>query len=82
MKKIILLVLLICSQTGFSQVYKKSEPFTHTYSIVGGDNASFSIADDRLLTAEVFVFSTKSSYSIDIQSSDGELSFQKTFIIG
>lgn len=38
MKKILIICTLIFAQTIFSQSYKKSEPFTHTYSIVARDS--------------------------------------------
>ncbi len=48
---------------------------THTYSLVSGigdtDNASFTIDGDRLESAEVFDFETKNSYSVRIQTNDG-----------
>lgn len=37
MKSIFFLIVIIGSQVIFSQSYKKSEPFTHTYSIVARD---------------------------------------------
>ena len=40
MKAFFLFVILMISQTIFSQVYKKSEPFTHTYSIVARDSVT------------------------------------------
>jgi uncharacterized Ntn-hydrolase superfamily protein len=40
MKKILLILIIIGSQMTFSQVYKKSEPFTHTYSIVARDSVT------------------------------------------
>lgn len=40
MNKIYLLVIIIFSQNMFSQSYKKSEPFTHTYSIVARDSVT------------------------------------------
>jgi len=47
---------------------------THAYMLVSGtgddDNASFSITGDSLLTAEVFDFETKASYSIRVKSTD------------
>jgi len=59
---------------------------THTYSRVTGtgdsDNASFSITGNQLLTAEVFDFETKTSYSVRIQTDDGNGgTFQKSFTI-
>ncbi len=40
MNKLVILFLVMTSQTLFSQVYKKSEPFTHTYSIVARDSVT------------------------------------------
>ena len=40
MKNYFFLLVLILSEIGFSQVYKKSEPFTHTYSIVARDSVT------------------------------------------
>jgi len=59
---------------------------THTYTLVTGtgdtDNASFSITGNQLLTAEVFDFETKTSYSVRIQTDDGNGgTFQKAFTI-
>ena len=46
------------------------------------DNASFSISGNQLLSAAVFDYETKSSYSIRIRSTDqGELYFEKSFVI-
>ncbi|WP_252946619.1 Calx-beta domain-containing protein [Roseivirga pacifica] len=48
---------------------------SHTYTLVAGtgdaDNASFSMNGDQLLTAEVFDFETKDSYSIRVKTDDG-----------
>ena len=48
---------------------------THTYSLVSGtgdtDNASFSISGGTLLTAAIFDYETKNSYSIRVQTDDG-----------
>ena len=56
-----------------------------TYSLVSGtgdaDNASFSISSANLLTATTLDFETKSSYSIRIQTSDGNETYQEVFII-
>ena len=59
---------------------------TFTYTLVSGtgdtDNASFSISGNQLLSAVVFDYETKSSYSIRIRSTDqGELYFEKSFVI-
>jgi surface protein len=48
---------------------------TPTYSLVSGDgdtdNSSFTITDDKLLTDEVFDYETQSTYSIRVQTDDG-----------
>jgi len=48
---------------------------THTYTFVSGsgdaDNSSFSISGNVLKSAEVFDFATKSTYSIRVQTDDG-----------
>jgi len=58
---------------------------THTYSLVSGDgdndNDSFTITDDKLLTYEIFDYETKSSYSIRVQTDDGNGTFSKSFTI-
>ena len=59
---------------------------THTYSLITGvgddDNSSFTITNDKLLSGEVFDFETKSSYSIRIQTDDGNSgTFSKFFTI-
>jgi len=59
---------------------------SHVYDFVSGagdtDNASFSISGNELLTAEVFDFETKSSYSIRIESDDQNGgTFSKSFTI-
>lgn len=56
---------------------------TFTYSLCGGvDDASFSITGNALKTAAVFDFETKSSYSICVQTSDGNGgTFQEPFTI-
>jgi hypothetical protein len=56
---------------------------TFSYSFVGGtgsdDNALFNISGDRLLTKAVFDFEIKNTYSIRIQTSDGNGGvFQRT----
>ena len=47
---------------------------THTYALVSGtgdtDNAFFNIDGDRLLTAAVFDFETKNSYSVRVRTTD------------
>ena len=49
---------------------------THTYSLVAGDgdtdNASFSISESDLLSAAVFDYETKNSYSVRVQTEDGK----------
>ncbi len=40
MTKFLVLCALICSSSVYSQVYKKSEPFAHTYSIVARDSVT------------------------------------------
>jgi len=59
-------------------------PFT--YMLVSGagstDNASFTISGNELKTAEVFDFTTKSSYAIRVRTMDqGGLAYEKTFAI-
>ncbi len=40
MNKIYILIIIVFSQNMFSQSYKKSEPFTHTFSIVARDSVT------------------------------------------
>ena len=59
---------------------------TFTYTLVAGtgsgDNGSFSVTGSNLLTATMFNYEVKSSYSIRVQSADqGGLSTQKVFAI-
>ena len=59
---------------------------SHTYSLVSGDgdedNGSFSIDEDDLVTGESFDFETQSSYSIRVETNDGNGgTFQKAFTI-
>jgi VCBS repeat-containing protein len=59
---------------------------THTYSLVSGtgdtDNASFQISGSTLQTNAQFDFEAKSSYSIRLQTSDGQGgTFQKQFTV-
>jgi gliding motility-associated-like protein len=59
---------------------------THTYTLVSGagstDNASFSISGNQLKANTVFVFKTKSTYSIRLRTTDaGGLTFEKVFTI-
>lgn len=46
---------------------------THTYSLVSGfgDNADFNLSGAQLTNASVFDFETKASYSIKIETNDG-----------
>jgi hypothetical protein len=46
-----------------------------------GENASFSIENDQLKTAEVFDYETKSSYAIKIEVSDGTDKYSQDFTI-
>lgn len=55
-------------------------------SLVSGtgddDNSSFSIVQDSLVSAEIFVYETKSSYSIRVRTTDtGSLYFEKEWTI-
>ncbi|MFK7953730.1 MAG: LamG-like jellyroll fold domain-containing protein, partial [Ekhidna sp.] len=60
----------------------ENENDTHSYTLEGTDAASFTIADQNLMSAEVFDFETKSSYVIEITSTDqGGLSFSKSITI-
>lgn len=58
---------------------------TFTYSLVAGtgdtDNASFNISADSLRANSTLIYTTKSSYNIRVQVSDGALTFQKAFTI-
>ena len=59
---------------------------TFTYTLVAGtgddDNVSFTIAGDQVLSAEVFDFPTKSSYSLRVRTTDaGGLFTEETFTI-
>ena len=59
---------------------------THLYSLVAGSgddgNASFSISGGELRTAESFDYETKSTYSIRVQTDDGNGgTFEKQFTI-
>ena len=56
---------------------------TFTYALAGGpDDAAFTISGDQLLTAASFDFETKSSYSVQVRSTDaGGLSVVKDFTI-
>ena len=58
---------------------------THTYSLVSGfgdtDNSDFSISGSDLLTATVFDYHTKNSYSIRVETFDGTATFSKIFTL-
>jgi len=59
---------------------------TFTYSLVTGagdaDNTSFSISGNQLLSAVVFDYETKNSYTVRIRTTDqGGLWFEKSFVI-
>ncbi len=55
---------------------------SHTYSISGTDAAAFQIEASSLLTAEVFDFETKNSYSLEVTSTDeGGLSVTRTVVV-
>ncbi len=59
---------------------------TFTYSLVSGtgdtDNAAFSISGNQLLSAEVFDYETKDSYSVRIRVTDqGGLWYEESFVI-
>ena len=59
---------------------------THTYTLVSGDgdtdNGSFTITGDKLLSGESFDFETKPSYSVRVQTDDGNGgTFSKLFTI-
>ena len=59
---------------------------TFTYTLVAGagdtDNASFGIVGGQLVTAAVFDFETKASYSVRVRTTDGGgLTFEKAFVI-
>ncbi|WP_420317500.1 DUF5018 domain-containing protein [Ekhidna sp.] len=59
---------------------------TFTYSLVNGagdtDNASFDIVGNELQAAEAFDFETKNSYSVRIETNDGNAgTFSKSFTI-
>jgi uncharacterized protein (TIGR02145 family) len=58
----------------------------HTYSLISGtgddDNASFEIVGDSLVSKEIFDFETKSSYSVLVQTDDGnDGTYSEAFII-
>jgi subtilisin family serine protease len=55
---------------------------SHTYSLVGGDSAAFTIDGNLLRTAASFDLASKSSYTVLIRSTDSSgLSTEKTFTI-
>ena len=52
----------------------------HSYSLVSGDTAAFSISGNQLRTAAVFDFEAKSGYSVKVRTTDsGGLFFERTF---
>ncbi|MBN1185801.1 MAG: VWA domain-containing protein, partial [Bacteroidales bacterium] len=57
----------------------------HTYSLVSGtgsaDNASFNISGNQLRTSASFNYEVKSSYTIRVQTNDGECTYEKQFTI-
>ena len=55
---------------------------TFTYSLTGGDSASFKLSQDSLFSAIVPNFESKSSYSVKIRTTDNSSgTFDKTFAI-
>ncbi len=56
---------------------------TFTYSITGGaDSGSFTISGSNLVTAATFDYETKTSYAVDITTTDaGSLTYSKSFTI-
>jgi len=61
---------------------------SHTYTLVAGEgddnNSSFNVIQDSLVSAEMFDYETKTSYSIRVRSTDdgeGNLYFEKAFVI-
>ena len=58
---------------------------THIYSLVSGagdaDNGSFAIVSATLQTSESFDYETKDSYTIRVQSDDGQATISETFAI-
>ncbi|MEP1097761.1 MAG: cadherin domain-containing protein [Cyclobacteriaceae bacterium] len=59
---------------------------SHTYSLIVGtgstDNGSFTISGNQLQSAEVFDFETKASYSVRVQTDDGNgETFEEAFTI-
>ena len=53
---------------------------THTYTLVSGDTAAFSISGNQLRAAAVFDFEAKSGYSVKVRTTDsGGLFFERTF---
>jgi VCBS repeat-containing protein len=59
---------------------------THTYSLVSGDgdtdNSAFTIDGSQLKINNSPDFETKNSYSIRVQTSDGELTYEEVLTIG
>ena len=62
-----------------------SDSTTFAYSLVAGegdvDNASFRIVGDQFETTETFDYETRSGYSVLVEVSDGELSYQESFTV-
>ena len=56
---------------------------THTYALGGTDSSAFSLdtINNRLLTAQMFMISTRSRYEITITTNDGAASYDSTFNI-
>jgi hypothetical protein len=55
---------------------------TFTYSLISGDTGAFSISSSNLLTAAIFNYEVKSSYTVTVRSTDqGGLSYDKAFTI-
>ena len=78
--------LPVGSEVGIFSSTDEDTGDTHTYSFVSGegdiDNNSFTISDDELLTDEIFDFEIQSSYSIRVQTDDGNGgTFSKSYII-
>lgn len=60
---------------------------TFTYSLVSGsgdtDNSLFSVSGNKLLSAAIFDYEVKNSYSVRVKTSDGNgATFEKAFTIG
>lgn len=75
---------LIASQIGLFSTTDQDVSDTHTYSLVSGsnDNSAFEIVGDTLKAKVSFDFETKTSYVIQIMTTDtGGLTFQDAFVI-